>query len=52
MVQLMVNGLYFEAKTYFRIYCCANDHTGQGIKWDPPRRFFECGKLTPFNPYE
>jgi hypothetical protein len=91
------HGLYFKAKTYFRIYCCANDHTGQGIKWDPPtsillnpasanddwinfqgswgdghvgspntsvspeifwwsnnppRRFFECGKLTPFNPYE
>ncbi len=30
------HGLYFERKTYFRLYCCANDETNQGIKWDPP----------------
>jgi hypothetical protein len=90
------HGLYFERKTYPRIYCCANDETAEGILWDPPtsilmdpktpqfdwlnftgswgnghvgspyttvdpeiywnsnnalRRFFNCGSLTPFNPF-
>lgn len=30
------HGLYFERKTYPRIYCCANDETAEGILWDPP----------------
>lgn len=30
------HGLYFEPKTYPRIYCCANDDAAEGIRWDPP----------------
>lgn len=28
------HAIYFEPKTYFRIYCCANDQTGYGECWD------------------
>lgn len=26
---------YWKAKTWWRLFCCANDHTNKGIKWDP-----------------